>query len=420
MAEIKEIIDLIETRPTNLDDMYLRYDERIIYGENNKETNVVPSTRLTGHIECIQWKGGDDCDYEDIVKFDKIVKRVCLKINKILKKLMDYYYDAYDIFLPPPVDSKAIEFITELSKSLLTFRGCSFLNLCSPCRKIDIDPNSVLPTHTFTESKNEMFDVVVLGRIFIIQHRLRRYSEAIQMIRYIKYDDVKDIIEERNKKSLNIDYTTEYIDEYQLQIDKEIFSLRKELDNTFNTYNSTYKPPFYAEYMHHKLQELGLPIDPPQPQPNPPTIPQDPPQTKTTTQQDPSQPEPQPQPTKEYPCIYRVHIDNYTLLLQDLKTAKIITEQNNKYKWNLTQKLFTYFCYTLRENKWLEVNRQNGIPWTKIASYYDVNKERLSTTFGDIIDKKTKKLKKISSLNSDKNKEVLDKVLEKYLNLGIL
>ena len=132
------------------------------------------------------------------------------------------------------------------------------------------------------------------------------------------------------------------------------------------------------------------------------------------------QPQPEPQPTKEYPCIYRVHIDNYTLLLQDLKTAKIITEQNNKYKWNFTQKLFTYFCYALRENKWLEVNGQNGIPWTKIASYYGVNNERLSTTLGEIIDKKTKKLKKISSLNSDKNKEVLDKVLEKYLNLGIL
>lgn len=407
--EVNQIETLILTKPTNLANIYRKYDTYIIYDWDSKETHVVPSTRLTGYKGCFRWRG-DYFDYFKIAEYDNILERIYQKIKEIINKLTEYDID--DCVLRTYIDKEVIEFIKSLCETLSYIRMHFFAKLCLPYNKIDTEPNSGLSTQTFADSEEEMFAIVVLGRLLVIHHCLRRYFEGIQMNRYVEYEDVKELIEEKIKKSLNPDYTQDDLDEKQLRIDKEIFSLKEELDDAFYTYTN--------DYEHYEQQELGLPIDPPQPQPNPPTIPQDPPQTKTTTQQDPSQPEPQPQPTKEYPCIYRVHTDNYTLLLQDLKTAKIITEQNNKYKWNLTQKLFTYFCHTLRENKWLEVNRQNGIPWTKIASYYDVNNERLSTTLGEIIDNKTKKLKKISSLNSDKNKEVLDKVLEKYLNLDIL
>jgi hypothetical protein len=404
--EVEEIRDLFQTPPEDIEYLYNRYDEYLMCNDENegKVLYIIPPTRLTefkGYgIEENRSDWFERDYYTEIAQNDDELVTCTKKITTLMHDLTSNY---------SVVDKKTIEFINLLSELFYVCREKLYGLLCPPHGLSEKEIEEQIFTTTICESEKEKYYVILLGRIFLLSGYLLYLFEKVQMSRYIEYDDVKDIIEEKIKKSLNPDYTKNEIKEEQLRTDKGILDLRERFDLIKDSYKFKYNPfdrigyeDAYDDY-HESLEWLNpYPSQPEQP----------------STQQDP--PQPLPQPTKEYPCIYKVHTDNYTLLLQDLKTAEIITEQNNKHKWNFTQKLFTYFCYALRENKWLEVNRQNGIPWTKIALYYGVNNERLSTTFGEIIDKKTKKLRKISSLNSDKNKEVLDKVLEKYLNLDIL
>lgn len=422
------IIDLINTHKDKLESiesLYFMYDKYVIYDQEDNETHVVPPTRLTGRKDSFnKFSINSSINDKLLILGDSILEVIVDLINYLMlvpNKTCYHIISDKDI-------GKTLKSIDYLHNRFRMCRRNTYSKLCSlidtTTKEYEecVDFVTINKTCTLVCSKEEMFAVVVLGRIYVIENYLHKCFERLQVLKYIEYDDVKDIIEEKIKKSLNIDYTkTTSIDKEQLQVDQKFFHLKEDWDEwTKRSYAFDYIPIFFThEYdqdemcnLHqHQLECLKH-------QQNS-TAEQD---TTQENKQDPNivPPQTDTQPIEKYPCIEKDKSDEYTKLLTDLEKERIITKQNNEYKWNIQKNLFTYFCHALRENKWLEVNEKNQISWKTIAPYYSLTTDRLSTTLGEFIDKDTNKLKKVNSLNGNKGKEKLNKVLKKYLNLDIL